>query len=141
VGERRFKVWLWSPHRPFKIRGIHTATLTIAPSVIRVQPTALGRLLGLLSPVVYEYPTVVIEHVRPVGKLDVLGSRALLLPIRGRLGSAHIHRYDLDRLRAELRLAGFAIYEEVVAGLEERPIRLERANRDTFPELPDFFFE
>ena len=41
MGERRFNVWLWSPHRPFKIRGIHTAILTMAPRVIRVQPTAL----------------------------------------------------------------------------------------------------
>jgi hypothetical protein len=141
VGERRFKVWLWSPHRPLKLRGIHTANLIIGPSVIRVRPTALGRVFGLLPAVVYEYPTVVIEHVHPAKMLKTFGSSAVLLEIQGRLGSAHVRSSDLQRLRSELRDAGFVIREETIAGVAERPIKLQRRGLDLDPALPTCFFE
>jgi hypothetical protein len=118
-----------------------TYNLIIGPSVIRVRPTALGRVFGLLPAVVYEYPTVVIEHVHPAKMLKTFGSSAVLLEIQGRLGSAHVRSSDLQRLRSELRDAGFVIREETIAGVAERPIKLQRRGLDLDPALPTCFFE
>jgi hypothetical protein len=87
------------------------------------------------------YPTVVIEHVHPAKMLKTFGSSAVLLEIQGRLGSAHVRSSDLQRLRSELRDAGFVIREETIAGVAERPIKLQRRGLDLDPALPTCFFE
>jgi hypothetical protein len=100
-----FSAWVWEP--PFermRVRGLSNATLFIRPGRFTVEARRYYRRIGGWDQLAYDWPTVVVETLRP------LGGPGLLFEMSGKLARCAV-QFQGQRLRGALSRAGFVVIE------------------------------
>ena len=96
---------------PVQIRGVGTGHLDVYQGEFRVRANRFARLLRRRWDVMYDWPTVVVQHIRPIP------SAAVLFELDGRLASAAVLGKG-KRLVEVLRSADFHVIEVSRLGWE-----------------------
>lgn len=100
-----FKAWVWEPpYMRWRVRGFFNATLFIRPGRFTMEARPFYRRVSGWEKLDYDWPTVVVETLRP------LGGSGLLFEMSGQVARCAV-QFQGARLRAALSRAGFVVVE------------------------------
>jgi hypothetical protein len=100
-----FKAWVWEPpYERWRVRGLSNATLSIRPGRFTIEARLFYRRVGGWEKIEYDWPSVVVETLRP------LGGPGLLFEMSRHLARCSV-QFQGARLRAALDRAGFVVVE------------------------------
>jgi hypothetical protein len=100
-----FKAWVWEPpYERWRLRGLSNATLSIRAGRFTIEARPFYRRVGGWEKIEYDWPSVVVETLRP------LGGPGLLFEMSRHLARCSV-QFKGARLRAALDRAGFVVVE------------------------------